>query len=258
MKSTILLVLLAQLAGILNAQNPPKTEAETYAINYLNQVFIKSGDTWYASTGDIKYKTLTLYEFKGLSLSFSTQKISSTEKLNGISDKLTVSAKWEHYRRWNNGKWTDWITGMKTLASENIGVKLFLSAMPDLRIFFTKKNGQWSQNQINGYSDNRQQTLDLIEWVVHGKIPEAAMENEKKSPPPSIPLPPNTPAPSAPKVKPSITVKLKGVIEEDGKLTIQTDKGEFSEGKETTFGKVISVSREKVETDEQIIIILDR
>lgn len=117
------------------------TEAEIFATRVINERFTEREGRWLAIETAGGLGKGRLIEFNKPSLQFRTQRVSKTDRMNGISDRCTVSVFCEQFRRWD-GTWSEWQAGS---GGQKQGlVNAMTNGMLGYQYYqLEKKNGTW-------------------------------------------------------------------------------------------------------------------
>ncbi len=90
----------------------PKTqgEAQTFALSIINERFVERDGRWLALEIDPRNNPTRLIELNKPSIRFEPAHVSDTDRMNGVSERYSLSVFCEQFRYWG-GSWTEWKTG---------------------------------------------------------------------------------------------------------------------------------------------------
>jgi hypothetical protein len=146
------LAVVAALTGLIltaGCSDQPRqpSEVELQAKAILDATFAGNAEDWFAveKIGG-KLRLMQLHHPK---MSLGRQGISETERMNGLSERVSLTVTCRQYR-WYDGNWSEWKEG---IGANSFAAALMGSLLSEWGMKLEKKNGQWTPRRISGAHD---------------------------------------------------------------------------------------------------------
>jgi hypothetical protein len=138
--STVFFALLAGQTS--HGQGSPQAEAERQARAFWARKMTKCGEDHYSRWGADR-----IVQYKGASISVTSQRISETDRLNGYQYRGSMLLSFRAQREFREGRWHDWRRPLGSGVSNGI----------------VKKGGRWDIREVGGVNSSNMAAVSCAE-----------------------------------------------------------------------------------------------